>query len=945
MTFAHLHNHGQFSVLDGQATIADYATAAVADGQPAFALTDHGTLGGIIEGYKACREAGIAFIAGCELFVDPKEVADYPQHLTVLTMDEQGYRDLIRANNIAQRQFHYRPRISMRQLIDEELMRHWVVLSGCFTSIISRWIVAGDGRAKQAAELLAKYAGAFYIELMWHPGNDEWTEQQRMLIRGLKELSRELSIPCVLTNDCHYVSKEREQIHQQFLRSRQVASKGIVFDAQGFYLKSASMMHQIAEKIGVPEAASNIVEVINLCREFRIPELEKRAWHVPKVPRPIAQLKQLCEVYFQADHPKEYQERYERELGVLEKAPIIAQSYLIAYDLVAWCRGQGIMVAGRGSMAGSLISHILGITTEDPIRHRLLFERAVSPARPTIPDFDIDVSSRRRGEVLDYLQKKYAHSAPIVTYGHYGPRGATRSVLRALGWPNPRVDDVCRGMGEEWEFADLSVLTEDVRTVVEGMRGLYFNLSVHPAGVVLADENRPLEREVPLAWVASSQQMATQYDMYALKELGFFKLDILGLNTLDQLEHMARVSGTQSPEEYDDPKVYEVFRRGDTSEIFQLDGWAARRVLKRIPINSFEDIVAVNALKLPGAAGFVDMYREGTTELTDFYPEIEPILAATRGIVLYQEQVMEICCVLAGFDDAEQDDIKEAIKYFHPEVFSKMEERFQQGCPRDHNLIWQAIKGFSGYAFNRAHAVTYAALAYKMAWYKRYHPQAFYAAVFDECDDIPRLLLESYHYGVRWRAADVNTSEYKTILRDGEICLGLGKIRGLGPATAMAIMARRPIKSMEDLAAKQEGSRALSEKQRMMLQQTGTLTSIGINGDKKIMDELYDFNTNLLSQELVEKANDVHKSSISGWLVDMSQREIVKPGYNKGRYMGYVTLGNTKGTFRAIMFPDLWSQFCKEVHGGPALELRGRNSAGGSREPIFLAESFAVVVE
>src|SRR3990172_858564 len=350
---------------------------------------------------------------------------------------------------------------------------------------------------------------------------------------------------------------------------------------------------------------------------------------------------------------------------------------------------------------GSMLAFYWGLTDELP--NNPPQPTHWTSARLTIPDFDIDVSSQRRSEVLAYISEKYPHSAPIASYSERGLRGATRMVMRALNYPVDYTNTIAKSLPEDGTI-DLEPIPEKARAVVQGYIGLYGNLTVHPAGILISGPERPLEGIVPMGWVASSKQLVTQFDMYSLKKIDMFKLDVLGLSTLDAMAKMEELSGVKPPTEYDDEEVFKLLSRGMVCEIFQLDGYAARAAIRILGINNFEDIVAINALVRPGASQFIPKYRTGDNTLLDTYIPLVGILNVTRGLILYQEQVMEIAAVLAGFDDLLQDDIKEAIKYFRAEVFAELEPKFMAGCVQnghDGTLIWNSIKAFAGYAFNR----------------------------------------------------------------------------------------------------------------------------------------------------------------------------------------------------------------------------------------------------
>ena len=413
--------------------------------------------------------------------------------------------------------------------------------------------------------------------------------------------------------------------------------------------------------------------------------------------------------------------------------------------------------------------------------------------------------------------------------------------------------------------------------------------------------------------------------MYSLKKLGVFKLDILGLATLDQLEQMRKLSGAEVPDSYDDRKTLAAFQRGQTCEIFQLDGHAARNVIAGIGVYEFEDLVAVNALCRPGASQFIDTYRAGSNRLTVKYPPLDKILAYTRGVIIYQEQVMEICKVLAGFDDAEQDDIKEAIKYFRDEVFAAIEPRFMQGCAErghDGREIFSAIKQFAGYAFNRAHAVSYAGLAYRMQWYKVHYPAIFYASVYDHSENKTRLILESHAFGVKWELPDVNHSWAMTRLIGDTIWIGLTSIKGIGPAVCDAIREARKAGTFASKADFEDrvSRRSVNVRHRDVLVRAGAMRSLNEPGTEQL--SLIGVNPQIATERarwLMTRRGDYY---IGGY-VTQAREHIVSKGANAGKAMGYVSLQTASGEITVVLFPDVWSRFKKYRHEMLGLVFEG----------------------
>lgn len=953
---AHLHLHSQYSVIDGRGQIEDYIKLIQQDKQEALALTDHGTLGGVIEGYLASKKAGLKFIPGIELYVDAYELREknYPGHITVLAKNEAGYRALIAANNLAHRQFYYRPRVTLRQLIDQGFLDNWILLSGCLSSPIFEYPYS---ESETLVKELAKQSGGFFLEAMWHYSEDEqFTVKQDAYLERVAALHKSTGIPVVLTNDCHYAYKQQEEFHSQLISQARSDNHELEFDGSGFSFKTMTNMQSLAQALGVPNALDNAVEIAKLCN-VHIPEADNIKWYVPDITegRPYESIRELTESRL-SGLPEVYRRRYEYELDVLSTSPAILNSYLVANDVIRWCDKRSIPVAARGSMAGSLVSWLLGITQEDPVKYNLSFSRAVNPARPTIPDFDLDVSSRYRADVLNYLKERYEGNIPIAAYTHYGPKGALRKVLHMEGLRSPpEINELSKQLPDDWSDGDFEysagqhryiggtewtdTVPEQYHNFVALYKGLYSGVTVHPSGVLISGPERELEHEVPLQWIASSKTLSSAFDMYTLKKIGLFKLDVLGLKTLDQLAYMESISGEKVPnDDYDDPEVLAAFGADLLAEVFQMDGYAAREVIKSIDgIKHFEDIVAANTLARPGCAQFTPFYRTGLTTLLKEYPQIEEVIGYTNGLILYQEQVMEICRVLADFDDAEQDDVKEAIKYFRHEVFRGIAEKFRERCVVkgiDATNILKAIEDMSKYTYNRAHAMTYAAIAYKMMWYKVHYPAVYYAAVFDAAGDKQRLVLESHFFGVNWQPADVNYSDSDTLvdLNTNVIRLGLSAIKGVGPAAYGALAKARPFSSMEDLEERVERKKC-NIRVIGQLRDAFACTSLGVPGTYVAFQNAFGFNYRFLNAKLNQELSNWQQEAagyrLAGFITDVRESVVRAAGPNHGKEMARLDITNIRGRKRCVMFPDIWKKARGKIYNGAPVKLEGEYQLNG----------------
>lgn len=985
----HLHNHSVHSVIDGRGVIDDYLNIAATDGQKAFALTDHGTLGGAIEFYLSAKKHNVKPIIGMELYVDVNELREkpYPGHITVLAKNESGYRALIAANNMGHRQFYYRPRITLQQIIEHGFAKDWIILSGCQSSPLYDY---PQSESESIVKSLAGSCSQFFMEVMLHETTDaQFQAKQDEYVSRSIDLANKTGMPLVLTNDCHYSHKHHERIHRELLASSR-EPENLEFDGTGFYLKTQAEMEVVARKLNLPYAIDNAVSVGDLC-DIVIPEADKVNWYVPDITggNPEEKLNQICmQALFDYEqrmpNGAEYFERYQYELGVIKTSPAILNSYLVAYDLVQWCNERGIPAVARGSMAGSLISHLLGITKEDPVKYNLSFARAVNPARPTIPDFDLDVSSARRSEILDYLRERYAGNIPIAAYTHYGPKGTLRKILRMEGLREFKdINEMAKTLPDDWPIEYKMVYddelghythntheNEDGHSIIEvggsdnkhhatnryapewlkgipeeyidplcTYEGVYSTMSVHPSGVLISGPERQLEHEIPLQWIASSKTLVSAYDMYTLKKMGLFKLDVLGLKTLDHLAQMKNITGVDAPDGvYDDPDVLYAFGNdrveGLLAEIFQMDGYACRKVIESIQgIETFEDIVAANTLARPGCAQFTTYYRSGYEGLLREYPQLIDILGPTNGLILYQEQVMEISRVLVDFDDSEQDDVKESIKYFNHENWKKsIEPKFRERGEAkgiDVTHILEAIARMASYTFNRAHAMTYAAIAYKMMWYKVYHPAAFYASVYDDTDDKQRLILESHHSHVQWCPADINRSGMETTVIGNEILFGLTAIKGIGPAVYEAIAKVRPVESIEDFVARVE-KRKCNKNVVAKLQESFAFANLGIPGRYTSFQECFGFNYRYLNDEVVEAISKFYgRDRVAGFITDVRILKINKAGPNHGKEMAQVSIMNSRGKQKCVLFPDVWSKAKGKLFTGEPIGFTGESQVTG----------------
>lgn len=771
MSFVHLHNHSEYSLLDGTTHFTDekgnpselLKTAAELK-MPAMAVTDHGNLYGAIEFYEACRQAGIKPILGAEVYVSKGSRLDKQGsrrdncHLTLLSKDYQGYQNLMALVTKGFLEgFYHDPRI------DKELLAEnsggLIALSGCLKSEIAQAIA--EGNLSQAQKLAERYSeilgkGNFYLELM-----DHGLQLQRQVNQGLLEIAKRTGLPLVATNDCHYFRKEDSDAHD----ARVCISTGklledsdrLRFETQEFYLKSAEEMSKIFGHI--PEALKNTLAIAEKC-SLSIPmdQLHLPHFEVPAGFTPDTYLEKLCRegLKRKGREQSSYLERLGFELSIIRRMGFSAY-FLIVRDFIHYARSQKIPVGpGRGSGAGSLVAYVLDITLIDPLEHGLLFERFLNPDRRTMPDLDIDFSDEGRDRVIEYVRQKYGSSnvAQIITFGSMHARLAVRDVGRVLAVPLQEVDRLAKlipfGMSLEKAFQsvpDLKEALKDARLkklfhLAAKLEGLKRHTGVHAAGTVITKE--AVVKYTPLAR-GSSEVVTTQYDDQSLLKLGLLKIDFLGLRTLTIIDHAVRFIREEKRDfeiekiPLDDEKSYELLRRADSSGIFQLESPGMRDLLRRMKPSIFSEIAALIALYRPGPmeSGMLDEFvaRKNGKKVVYEHPMMEPILKETYGTMVYQEQVMEISKRLAGFTPGQADGLRKAMGKKIKEEMEKPRSAFIEGCrknkitPKLANKIFDQMVKFGGYGFNKSHSTAYALVSYQTAYLKANYPVEFMTAL------------------------------------------------------------------------------------------------------------------------------------------------------------------------------------------------------------------------
>lgn len=867
-SFVHLHVHSEYSLLDGAARISDLVREAAAHGMKSLALTDHGVMYGAVPFYKACQAHGIKPIIGCEAYITAgsrKERGsrkDQPiYHLILLAKNETGYRNLMRLCSIGHLEgYHYRPRIDM-----EVLAAHHegiICLSACLGGEVPQHLLHGRVAEAKAAALRYQhiFGSDFYLELQDHG----MTEQKRVNPL-LIALSEETGIPLVATNDVHYLSEDDAEVQDVLIcigTGKTIEDEDrLQIPTTQLYLKSGAEMERLYPH--VPEAIANTAIIAKQCNlELEFGKSILPAYRtLPEGMGAAAYLRDLCVAGLQERYGEserwndktrrhELEQRLNYELGVIESMGF-SDYFLIVWDFIAYAHRQGIAVGpGRGSSAGSLVAYTLHITNVDPMKYKLLFERFLNPERISMPDIDIDFSDERRDEVIDYVVEKYGkeHVAQIITFGTMAARAAVRDVGRALNVPFGDVDkaaklipnylgvSIAKAMEQSPQLKELYESKQKVRELMDmamKVEGMPRHASTHAAGVVISRD--PLTDAVPLQ-EGSEKTALTQYSMENLESVGLLKMDFLGLRTLSIIERTRRwiqeLTGRELDFEHvpdNDPITYEMLSRGETTGVFQLESAGIRRVLKDLKPTVFEDIISVNALYRPGPMDFIPKFIQVKRGLVDPeypHPDLIPILGDTYGIIVYQEQIMQIAATMAGFSLGEADLLRRAVSKKKREVLDRERSHFVSGSLKlgytedEANRVYDMIVRFANYGFPRAHAAAYGVLAFQTAYLKAHHPVEFIAsmltAVMGSHRKVAEYVLEARRIGIDVMPPDVNESgTYFTPVMStnaldaeeleegkhatGGIRFGLGAIKNVGTQAVENIVAIRQGQPFESL--------------------------------------------------------------------------------------------------------------------------------------------------
>ena len=879
--FTHLHVHTEYSLLDGMCRITQLVAKAKELGMDSLAITDHGVMYGVIEFYQAARETGVKPIIGCEVYIAPdshlsRNAGDKNNyHLILLAKNRTGYQNLIQLATKAQLEgFYYKPRMDKKLL--EQHHEGLIALSSCIGAEIPQLILSGRlQEAKEAALWYKQTFGDFYLEIERHP-----IPELERINQELISMSSELDIPLVATNDVHYINREDASTHDLLMC---IGTNTTIYDDKRmkmagdfFYLRSPEEMAELYRDI--PQALENTEHIAGMCNL----ELDFGRLHLPQMELPEGKtadqfLADLCHENLSRYYPQpteEIKQRLDYELEVIKQTQF-ANYFLVFWDIISFTKKHDILFGVRGSAAASIVLHCLGITAIDPIESKLVFERFLNVERKEMPDIDLDFQDDRRDEVISYVSRKYGqdHVAQIITFGTLGARAAIRDVGRALGMPYGDVDRVARlvpysptmtldrALNENTEFKNIFHEDAIVHNLVESAKrveGIARHASTHAAGVVISEE--PLTKYVPLqggSKVNGQESVMTQFSMGDIAQIGLLKMDFLGLANLTILgkareiihqEHGVDIDLHHIP--MDDAKTFELLSSGETTGVFQLEGAGMRRYIKELKPNTFSDIAAMVALYRPGPMEHIPTFikaKHGIEPIHYPHPALANILEETYGVIVYQDQVLFIVRDFAGYSLGQADIFRKAMGKKIPEVMKQQRRHFVAGAKKNGfsaevaTEIFDLIEPFAGYAFNKAHSVSYALIAYQTAYLKANYPAEYMTAFLiiqaGQLEKVATAIAECRRLRITVLAPNINRSQVTfSIEKDGDapaIRFGLTAIKNVGSGAVEPIIAERDkggeFKSIEDLCRRCD-LHGVNRRVMESLIKAGTLDSLGNRG-------------------------------------------------------------------------------------------------------------------
>ena len=924
MSFVHLHVHTEFSLLDGSNKIKEYVSRVKELGMNSAAITDHGVMYGVIDFYREAKKQGINPILGCEVYVAPnsrfdREITggdDRYYHLVLLAENEEGYANLTKiVSKGFVEGYYYKPRV------DKELLRKYhkgiIALSACLAGEVARFLTKGlyEEAKKTALEYQEIFGeGNFFLELQ-----DHGIPEQGLVNQQLFKMSEETGIELVATNDIHYTYAEDAKPHDILLciqTGKKLSDENRMrYDGGQYYVKSEEEMLRLFPY--AKQALENTQKIADRCHveiEFGVTKLPK--YDVPDGYTSWEYLQKLCYEGLEkryGDPSEELKDRLSYELETIHQMGYV-DYFLIVWDFIKYAKDHGISVGpGRGSAAGSIVSYCLEITTIDPIRYQLLFERFLNPERVSMPDIDVDFCYERRQEVIDYVTRKYGKDcvAQIVTFGTLAERGVIRDVGRVMDLPYAYVDSISKMIPQELGITidkalkmnpDLKKLYDTDETVTnlidmaKRLEGLPRHCSMHAAGVVICQ--KPVDEYVPLSRAADGT-ITTQFIMTTLEELGLLKMDFLGLRTLTVIQNAVLLARRKQPElninqiDYNDQKVLDYIGTGKTDGVFQLESAGMKGFMKELKPHNLEDVIAGISLYRPGPMDFIPQYIRGkndSSSITYDCPQLEPILAPTYGCIVYQEQVMQIVRDLAGYSLGRSDLLRRAMSKKKAAVMEKErkifiygdEETGVPGCIKNGineqtaNKIYDEMIDFAKYAFNKSHAAAYAVVSYQTAWLKYYFPVEYMAALMTSVIDNPSKVSE-YIYACRQMnikilPPDINKGEANFSVDGGDIRYGLAAIKSIGRPVIKAIVEDREelglFQNLEDLITRLSAKNILNKRTIENLIKAGALDTLG--GTRKQFMSIY---VQIVDHVTQEKKNSMVGQMTLFDLVSEDQKE------------------------------------------------------------------------
>ncbi len=988
MSFVHLHVHTEFSLLDGACRIDRMMDRVKELGQTAIAITDHGVMYGCIDFYKAAKAAGIKPIIGCEVYVTRRTMEDRvhgidndPYHLVLLCKNRQGYENLcLMVSEAFLHGFYGKPRVDLALL--EKHHEGLICLSACLAGAIPQHLMNEDyeGAKKYALNLARIFGeGNFYLELQDH-GIDE----QRAVNQGVRRLARETGLPLVVTNDAHYLRKEDAAMQDVLLciqTGKTVDDENrMKFSTEEFYLKSEAELRELFP--GCDEAFENTAKIAEECDlEFTFHEYHLPSFPVPKGYTNEKYFRKLCYEGFEEryqDPPDSYLERLEYEIDVISRMGYV-NYYLIVWDFIRFAKETGIPVGpGRGSGAASIVAYCMHITEVDPMKYALIFERFLNPERVSMPDFDTDFCQERRGEVIDYVMRKYGadHVAQIATFGTMAARGAIRDVGRALNFTYAETDVVAKKVPTTLHITLAEALKvspelkamydndERVKLLIDtamSLEGMPRNTSTHAAGVVITAE--PVCSYVPLS--RNDDTIVTQYTMTTIEELGLLKMDFLGLRNLTVIRDAELQIQKFDPDfsmdniPDDDPETFEMLAAGKTQGVFQLESAGMTGVCVNMKASSIEDITAIVALYRPGPMDSIPKFiasKLDPRKITYKTPHLEPILKVTYGCIVYQEQVIEIFRSLAGYTMGQADNIRRAISKKKMKVIESERRTFVYGDP-DQNIdgcvkrgvseaaaqsIYDEIVEFANYAFNKAHAVCYAVVSYQTAYLKCHYPRQYMAAlmtsVLDSADKISGYIAECKELGIPVLPPDINHSFDHFTVEGESIRFGLGAVKNVGHGLIRGITAQReeagPFRSLEDFLQRM-GEGELNKRAVENFIKCGSMDCFGHHRSELLA--VYD--TMMDSIASTRKKNLEGQMGLFSMLEDQDRSVSIPipklPERSKGELLSLEK--ETLGIYISGHPMDDYRPYLKNTHVVPMIALMGEDSSYRDEQIVSVA--------